>query len=71
MLHSSMQFNFFMTVTFMCHVLGDSQGNSVRTVDPEEFFEVKIDIRKFAQFLAGQQVSPSRVICSKYTCTVN
>ena len=41
---------------------GSDQTNHV---DPEEFFEVKIDIRKFAQFLSGQQVSPSRVICSK------
>ncbi|XP_060601141.1 checkpoint protein HUS1-like [Ruditapes philippinarum] len=32
--------------------------------DPEEFAEARIDIRKFAQFLSGQQVSPSRVICN-------
>ena len=35
-------------------------------VDKEEFSEARIDIRKFAQFLTGQQVNPTRVICSKY-----
>ncbi|XP_071103105.1 checkpoint protein HUS1-like [Haliotis cracherodii] len=30
----------------------------------KEFFEAKIDIRRFAQFLSGQQVNPTRVICN-------
>ncbi|KAH3703106.1 checkpoint protein HUS1-like isoform X1 [Dreissena polymorpha] len=34
------------------------------SMDPEEFAEVRIDIRRFAQFLSGQQVSPNRVICN-------
>ena len=34
--------------------------------DPQELAEGRIDIRKFAQFLIGQQVHPIRVICSEY-----
>ncbi|XP_074653018.1 checkpoint protein HUS1-like [Tubulanus polymorphus] len=30
----------------------------------EEFAETRIDIKKFAQFLAGQQVNPNKVICN-------
>ncbi|XP_013379912.1 checkpoint protein HUS1 isoform X1 [Lingula anatina] len=32
--------------------------------DPEKFAEARIDIRKFSQFLSGQQVNPERVICN-------
>ncbi|KAL4229387.1 DNA damage checkpoint control protein [Mactra antiquata] len=42
----------------------DDMGQNSNQCEPDEYFEVKIDIRKFAQFLAGQQVSPSRVICN-------
>ncbi|XP_036309669.1 checkpoint protein HUS1 isoform X3 [Pipistrellus kuhlii] len=31
---------------------------------PEQMAEVQVDIRKFLQFLAGQQVNPTRGICS-------
>ena len=34
--------------------------------DPKQFAEARVDIRKFAQFLSGQQVNPLKVICSKY-----
>ncbi|XP_052803387.1 checkpoint protein HUS1-like [Mya arenaria] len=41
-----------------------SDGDQLNAqVDPEEFAEARIDVRKFSQFLAGQ-VSPSRVICN-------
>ena len=33
---------------------------------PKEFAEARVDIRKFAQFLSGQQVNPMKVICSKF-----
>ena len=32
--------------------------------DPADFAEARIDIRKFAQFLLGQQVNPSKTICN-------
>ncbi|KAL3871154.1 hypothetical protein ACJMK2_039171 [Sinanodonta woodiana] len=32
--------------------------------EPQEFSEAKIDIRRFAQFLSGQQVIPNRVVCN-------
>ena len=34
--------------------------------DPKQFYDARIDIRKLAQFLTGQQVNPVKVICSKY-----
>ncbi|KAI8749235.1 checkpoint protein hus1 [Biomphalaria glabrata] len=40
-----------------CQILQSSQGQ-------EEFATARIDIRKFAQFLNGQQVNPKRVICN-------
>lgn len=33
--------------------------------DPEQMAEVHIDIRKLLQFLAGQQVNPTRAVCSE------
>ncbi|GAB1601057.1 checkpoint protein HUS1-like [Argonauta hians] len=32
--------------------------------DPSEFYEVRVDLRKFAQFFNGLQLNPSRVICN-------
>lgn len=32
--------------------------------DPEQMAEVRIDIRKLLQFLAGQQVNPTRAVCN-------
>lgn len=43
---------------------GGQQNETSPPRDPSDFAEAKIDIRKFAQFLTGQQVSPSRVICN-------
>ena len=34
--------------------------------DPTTFYTARVDIKKFAQFLMGEQVNPVRVICSKY-----
>ncbi|XP_006107503.3 checkpoint protein HUS1, partial [Myotis lucifugus] len=31
---------------------------------PEQMAEVQVDIRKFLQFLAGQQVNPTRGVCN-------
>ena len=33
--------------------------------DPDKMAEARVDVRKLAAFLHSQQVSPSRVICSK------
>ncbi|XP_063425035.1 checkpoint protein HUS1-like [Mytilus trossulus] len=35
-----------------------------RVKDPNEFSKARIDIRKFAQFLSGQLVNPTKVICN-------
>ncbi|CAG2247948.1 HUS1 [Mytilus edulis] len=35
-----------------------------RVKDPTEFSKARIDIRKFAQFLSGQLVNPTKVICN-------
>ncbi|KAK3106586.1 hypothetical protein FSP39_023108 [Pinctada imbricata] len=40
-----------------------SQSSDLDDNDPNRFSEARIDIRKFAQFLSGQQVNPSKVIC--------
>lgn len=40
-------------------------------VDKREFFDVKVDCKKLAQFLNVQQLCPSRVICSKYSITIS
>lgn len=34
---------------------------------PEQMAEVHVDIRKFLQFLAGQQSNPTRAVCSECT----
>ena len=33
--------------------------------DPEQMAEVHVDIRKFLQLLAGQQVNPTKAVCSE------
>lgn len=48
-----------------------SQSSDAPEPDPHQFAEARIDIRKFAQFLTGQQVNPTKVICSKYICGDN
>ena len=35
--------------------------------DPDKMAEVRVDVKKLVTFLHGQQVSPSRVICSEYS----
>ena len=42
-----------------------SQSSDIPEADPHQFAEARIDIRKFAQFLSGQQVNPTKVICSE------
>ncbi|XP_066299699.1 checkpoint protein HUS1-like isoform X2 [Branchiostoma lanceolatum] len=42
----------------------EESGVSQSDRDPEEMAEARVDIRKFSQFLAGQQVNPDRVICN-------
>ncbi|KAK2154553.1 hypothetical protein LSH36_265g01028 [Paralvinella palmiformis] len=39
-------------------------GQRSRNRDPAEFVEARIDIRRLAQFLSGQQVNPSKIICN-------
>ncbi|XP_011419857.1 checkpoint protein HUS1-like [Crassostrea angulata] len=41
-----------------------SQSSDAPEPDPHQFAEARIDIRKFAQFLTGQQVNPTKVICN-------
>ena len=56
-------------VLFLGHDAGDGEaGQSSKSsqCDPAKFAQARIDIRRFAQFLSSQQVSPSRVICSKF-----
>jgi hypothetical protein len=43
-----------------------SSHDSSQARDSHEFSKARIDIRKFAQFLSGQLVSPTKVICSMY-----
>ena len=43
----------------------DSQAPSKRW-NPDDFACARIDIKKFSQFLCGQQINPYKVICSKY-----
>lgn len=45
-------------------VEGDSSQHHNR--DPDKMAEARVDIKKLATFLNGQQVNPSKVICSKY-----
>lgn len=47
------------------------QSSDALEPDLDQFAEARIDIRKFAQFLSGQQVNPTKVICSKYICGDN
>ncbi|KAK7466828.1 hypothetical protein BaRGS_00037095 [Batillaria attramentaria] len=51
------------------HDGGDDAGENPRASqrDPSEFAQARIDIRRFSQFLSGQQVNPNRVICSEFT----
>ena len=30
----------------------------------DEFFSVRVDVRKFIQFLTSEQVNPSKVVCN-------
>ncbi|XP_062593869.1 checkpoint protein HUS1-like isoform X2 [Saccostrea cucullata] len=41
-----------------------SQSSDGSNSDPQQFSDARIDIRKFAQFLSGQQVNPTKVICN-------
>uniref|UniRef100_A0A8C4T230 Checkpoint protein n=2 Tax=Erpetoichthys calabaricus TaxID=27687 RepID=A0A8C4T230_ERPCA len=43
---------------------GTSRHFQGQDQDPESLTEVKVDIRKFQQFLAGQQVNPDKAICN-------
>lgn len=42
----------------------ESSQNNKEQSDATEFAEARVDIRKFAQFLSGQQVNPLKVICN-------
>ncbi len=53
-----------------CVYLGDEadapQAPRALEDDPTTFYTARVDIKKFAQFLIGEQVNPVRVICSEY-----
>lgn len=42
-------------------------GGPSQSRDPEAMAEARVDIRKLQQFLMGQQVNPSKAMCSKST----
>ncbi|EMP34344.1 Checkpoint protein HUS1 [Chelonia mydas] len=44
----------------------DGSQNSTQDRDPESMAEARIDIRKLLQLLAGQQVNPTKALCSKF-----
>ncbi|KAG1934337.1 checkpoint protein HUS1 [Pimephales promelas] len=46
-----------------------SQSTSASHRDSEFMAQTRLDIRKLQQFLTGQQVNPSRAMCSKITHT--
>lgn len=48
---------------------GDSSQND-HNRDLDKMAEARVDVKKLATFLHGQQVNPSRVICSKYSLRV-
>ncbi|XP_011380036.1 checkpoint protein HUS1, partial [Pteropus vampyrus] len=41
-----------------------ASADASRDRNPEQMAEVHVDIRKFLQFLAGQQANPTKAICS-------
>jgi len=45
--------------------MGGTQQDPSKVWPADEFATTRIDIRKFLQFLSGQQINPHRVICSK------
>ena len=40
-------------------------GGPSQSRDPEDMAQARVDIRKLQQFLMGQQVNPSKAMCSK------
>lgn len=40
-------------------------GGPSQSRDPEAMAQARVDIRKLQQFLMGQQVNPSKALCSK------
>ena len=52
---------------FLEFVEGDSSQQHNR--DPDKMAEARVDIKKLTTFLHGQQVNPSKVICSKSNIT--
>ncbi|XP_033933789.2 checkpoint protein HUS1 [Pseudochaenichthys georgianus] len=43
---------------------GSQQGGPSPGRDPEAMAQTRVDIRKLQQFLAGQQVNPSKAMCN-------
>ena len=50
----------------MFGVLLKDQNHSEQSCSSDEMSETTVDIKKFIAFLHGQQVSPTKVICSEY-----
>lgn len=40
-------------------------GGPSQSRDPESLVEARVDIRRLQQFLVGQQVNPSKAMCSE------
>ncbi|XP_015276453.1 PREDICTED: checkpoint protein HUS1-like, partial [Gekko japonicus] len=45
-------------------VSGNGSQDSTQERDPESMAEARIDIKKLLQFLAGQQVNPTKALCN-------
>ena len=55
----------FQSLSLCIYFLANEENPNREERDPSEFADARIDIRKLAQLLLGQQVNPVKVICSK------
>ena len=55
---------FIMEVMFM-FAATDAGDWPRQDADPKHFYEARIELKKLVSLLAGQQVNPVKVICSK------
>lgn len=56
----------------LCDPAGDGasqDGGPTQSRDPDSMAEARVDVRKLQQFLVGQQVNPSKSMCSEFICT--
>lgn len=56
---------FFVLVCLSAGDDASQDGGPSQSRDPEDMAQARVDIRKLQQFLMGQQVNPSKAMCSK------